>query len=50
MPLLLLKCPKCHNSMKYQSKDNYIMGKSKKCVYCGRSFNVRNNLIKEFKN
>jgi len=45
--MLLLKCPKCKNNMKYQSMDGNIIGKSKRCVYCGRSFKIRDNIIKK---
>ena len=44
--ILLLKCPNCKNEMKYQNSTSGIMGKSKKCVYCGKSFNVRDNIVK----
>jgi len=37
--MLLLRCPKCHNKMKYQSSGS-IAGKRKRCVYCGHSFLV----------
>ena len=35
-----MKCPKCKNKMKYQSKEMYLAGKKKKCVYCGKNFAV----------
>ena len=47
--LLLLQCPKCKHRMKYQSKDIILTGKRKACVYCGRSFKVRENLIEKVK-
>jgi uncharacterized protein YbaR (Trm112 family) len=45
--MLLLKCPKCKNSMKYMPLKQGIIGKSKKCVYCGKNFNVRDNIEKK---
>jgi predicted nucleic-acid-binding Zn-ribbon protein len=45
--MLLLQCPKCKNRMKYQSKTVILTGKRKTCVYCGRNFKVRDNLIKK---
>ena len=46
--MLLLQCPKCKNKMKYQAMDNKkdLDKKSKRCVYCGHSFNVRKNVEK----
>jgi hypothetical protein len=35
--------------MKYQSRDIYLSGKRKRCVYCGHSFDVKNNLVKKAK-
>jgi len=32
--------------MKYQSQTPFLKGKSKKCVYCGRSFTVLGNILK----
>ncbi len=48
--MLLLKCPKCGHSMKYQSKDNSLAGKKKACVYCGHSFKVSEHIIKQVTN
>ncbi|MBI4150786.1 hypothetical protein HY492_01540 [Candidatus Woesearchaeota archaeon] len=45
--MLLVRCPKCKNTMKYHTPDNILAGKRKKCVYCPSSFAVRPNLIKE---
>ena len=45
--MFLLQCPKCKNRMKYQSKDTYLSGKKKKCVYCGKSFAVNKSFIKK---
>ncbi|MCB9362211.1 hypothetical protein H6504_02140 [Candidatus Woesearchaeota archaeon] len=38
--IFLLRCPGCGNTMKYAPSDNKLLGKSKRCVYCGRSFKV----------
>jgi predicted RNA-binding Zn-ribbon protein involved in translation (DUF1610 family) len=45
--MFLLKCPKCGNKMKYQSRDRHIMGKRKRCVYCGFLMNVRKSILRE---
>jgi len=45
--ILILMCPKCKNRMKYQSSNVILTGKRKQCVYCGRSFKVRENLIEK---
>ncbi|MDP2750683.1 MAG: hypothetical protein Q8O89_07680 [Nanoarchaeota archaeon] len=42
---LLLICPKCKHRMKYQSTTADLAGKSKRCVYCGRSFKVLRNIL-----
>lgn len=41
---LILRCPKCRQTMKYQSRGEAI-GKVKKCVYCGRSFTINRERI-----
>jgi hypothetical protein len=46
MPRLLLHCPKCRNNMLYEPHGS-ILGKSKACVYCGKRFSVRGNVLKE---
>ncbi len=33
--------------MKCQPKGESIIGKRKNCVYCGKGFDVRTNLVKE---
>ncbi|MBI1936258.1 hypothetical protein HYS31_07515 [Candidatus Woesearchaeota archaeon] len=43
--MLLLQCPKCKNKMKYQSKDIYLPGKKKKCVYCGFAMSASKSII-----
>ena len=46
MKALLLRCPKCKQTMKYQSRDRILTFKVKRCVYCGRSFKVLANIIR----
>lgn len=42
-----LKCPKCNNSMNY-SPISIVSEKTRKtCVYCGKSFKIIGNRIKE---
>ncbi len=43
----LLQCKYCGNKMQYEAKNGEIMGKSKTCVYCGRSFSVRQGVRKK---
>jgi len=38
--MLLVRCPKCNNTMKYQPNPGDTHKKTKTCVYCGRSFRV----------
>jgi len=45
--MLLLRCPKCQNKMKYQASSKSLDGKRKACVYCGYSMKVTRSIIKE---
>jgi DNA-directed RNA polymerase subunit M/transcription elongation factor TFIIS len=45
--MILLKCPKCGNKMKYQSRGDILTGKRKSCVYCGHSFKASEHIIKK---
>jgi len=46
--MLLLRCPKCKQKMKYDAANNInINKKRKKCVYCGKSFKVIDNIVKK---
>ncbi|MDD5086483.1 MAG: hypothetical protein PHV16_01895 [Candidatus Nanoarchaeia archaeon] len=46
--MLLLKCPKCGQKMKYDAANNRnINKKRKKCVYCGHSFKAVENIVKK---
>ena len=45
--MLLLRCPKCKQTMKYQPKDVILTKKVKRCVYCGRSYRVGKNIVKK---
>ena len=47
--MFLLKCPKCGNDMKYQTEDIILSKKAKRCVYCGRSFKVKDHILKRLK-
>lgn len=44
--MLLVRCPKCGKDQKYQPGGGMITEKSKRCVYCGRSFKVHSSLPK----
>jgi len=41
--MILVKCPKCGNSMKYQPQ---AIPKKKSCVYCGHAIDVRKAIHK----
>ncbi len=43
----LVKCPSCGNKMKYHSTTKILSGKKKRCVYCGRSFSVKDHVLNE---
>jgi len=43
--IFLVRCPKCRNQMKYQTT-GLLAGKSKCCVYCNRSFQVKDHLVR----
>ncbi|MBW2983654.1 hypothetical protein KY361_00910 [Candidatus Woesearchaeota archaeon] len=45
--MFLLKCPKCGNKMKYDSRGQVLTGKRKRCVYCGFSMSVNKSIIKK---
>lgn len=47
--MFLLRCPKCKNDMKYQTKGSILTGKRKVCVYCGFSMSVSKALIRQIK-
>ena len=44
--MFLLKCSSCGNTMKYQPKGGSVIGKKKRCVYCGKTFTVHSNPLK----
>lgn len=44
MILLTLKCPKCNHDQNYQLNGS-ILNKKKKCVFCGKTFQVRPNVL-----
>lgn len=43
----VLRCPKCGHDMKYHTPTRILTDKRKRCVYCGSSFKVRENMVKE---
>lgn len=45
--MFLLKCPRCRNQMKYQTRDISVIGKRKACVYCNFSMDVRKSVVQE---
>jgi len=45
--MFLLRCPKCRHSMKYQGRTSALKGKRKSCVYCGKSYLVKDAIVKE---
>gem|GEM_PF-1095639 len=45
--ILILRCPKCKNNMKYNAASILLADKRKRCVYCGRSFKIKDNIIKK---
>lgn len=47
--MFLVRCPQCGNSMKYQVMQGTYFGKTKKCVYCGKTFQVKDYVIKRIK-
>ncbi len=40
---LILRCPKCGNTMLYAPKDKNLKTKKKRCVYCGHTFYIYKN-------
>jgi len=45
--IYLLQCPNCKNKMKY-SPMKAGDSKRKACVYCGKSFGVKENILKKY--
>ncbi|NQU79201.1 hypothetical protein HQ545_05540 [Candidatus Woesearchaeota archaeon] len=43
----LLRCPGCGHNMKYHTITRILSDKRKSCVYCGRSFKVKEHVLKE---
>lgn len=45
---LYLRCPSCNKVQAYVPQNKKIDSKkTKRCLFCGRTFNVRKNLIRE---
>ena len=45
--MFLLQCPNCKNRMKCQPTKASIAGLRKACVYCGKSFGMKKNIVKQ---
>lgn len=45
----LLRCPGCGHDMRYHTDTRVLPGKRKSCVYCGRSFTVKDHVVREEK-
>ena len=45
--MFLLQCPNCKNKMKYQTPKPLTEKNRKRCVYCGKSFKIREQIIKK---
>ena len=43
----MVKCPGCGHDMKYMTDSKILTGKNKKCPYCGKSFRVKDRVMKE---
>ena len=43
----LLSCKHCGNRMLYESRSSVVEGKSKVCVFCGKSFSVRGGIVSQ---
>jgi hypothetical protein len=35
--------------MRFETRDRFLAGKAKKCVFCGKSFKVSDNLVPGFR-
>lgn|GEM_PF-824327 len=44
--VFIVKCPSCGHNQRYQPKTGVLTKKSKRCVYCGRTFKVHSSLPK----
>ncbi|MFC1741233.1 hypothetical protein ACFL3V_01725 [Nanoarchaeota archaeon] len=42
-----LKCPKCGHKMLYHTDTKILSDKRKSCVYCGKSFKVKEHIVNE---
>ncbi|MGM5480014.1 MAG: hypothetical protein ACQESC_00975 [Nanobdellota archaeon] len=42
---LLLICPNCRQKMQYHNRTPEVIGKTKKCVFCGRTFTIKRDTI-----
>ncbi len=44
--MFTVKCPGCKHNQFYKPMTPGVVGKVKRCVYCGRSFSVHSSLPK----
>lgn len=43
----LINCRSCGHRMKYHTDTKILTGKRKRCVFCGRSISVKDNVVSE---
>ncbi|HLC64794.1 MAG TPA: hypothetical protein VJI46_01570 [Candidatus Nanoarchaeia archaeon] len=43
---MILRCPRCKHTMKYQPQTKFLKDNKKSCVYCGKSFLVKKSIVK----
>ncbi len=44
--MLIVRCPGCGHDQRYRPQGGLLTAKSKRCVYCGRTFKVHGSLPK----
>ena len=47
MHMFLLQCPKCGNRMKYHTGSIIPSKKRKECVYCGKSYIIKDHIVEK---
>ena len=44
--MFVVRCPECRHTMRYHpTKTGVVSSKTKKCVYCGRSFKIHPSYV-----
>lgn len=44
--MFVVRCPECKHTMRYHAvKTDVVSNKTKKCVYCGRSFKIHPSYV-----